>query len=233
MFPGMMFSLSKERMESTKLWKIIRRMPKGALLHGHLDAMVDFEHLFGIVFSTPGIHILADQPLTTPAALETASVTFHFRKQVHTEGNIWNDSYAASTPLLLSQAAEAFPDGGKEGFLRWLYSRCTISRTDAVAQHHGVDEIWKKFMRCFRIVNSMVHYEPIWRGFLRRLLPLLAADGVRWAELRFSSTNGCIIQSAGQVGGTFKGRPRGSERSRLSAGMVGPWVGTNAGAPGC
>ena len=188
MFPGMMFSLSKERMESTKLWKIIRRMPKGALLHGHLDAMVDFEHLFGIVFSTPGIHILADQPLTTPAALETASVTFHFRKQVHTEGNIWNDSYAASTPLLLTQAAEAFPDGGKEGFLRWLYSRCTISRTDAVAQHHGVDEIWKKFMRCFRIVNSMVHYEPIWRGFLRRLLPLLAADGVRWAELRFSWT---------------------------------------------
>lgn len=183
-----MFSLSKERMESTKLWKIIRRMPKGALLHGHLDAMVDFEHLFGIVFSTPGIHILADQPLTTPATLETASVTFHFRKQVHTEGNIWNDSYAASTPLLLTQAAEAFPDGGKEGFLRWLYSRCTISRTDAVAQHHGVDEIWKKFMRCFRIVNSMVHYEPIWRGFLRHLLPLLAADGVRWAELRFSWT---------------------------------------------
>lgn len=32
--PGMMFSLSKERMESTKLWKIVRRMPKGALLHG-------------------------------------------------------------------------------------------------------------------------------------------------------------------------------------------------------
>ena len=67
-----------------------------------------------------------------------------------------------------------------------MYGRCTITRTDAVAQHHGVDEIWAKFGRCFRIVNSVVHYEPIWRAFLRRLMSLLAADGVRWAELRFS-----------------------------------------------
>ncbi|KAJ4344329.1 hypothetical protein N0V85_009803, partial [Neurospora sp. IMI 360204] len=31
--PGMMFTLAKETMEATKLWKIVRRMPKGALLH--------------------------------------------------------------------------------------------------------------------------------------------------------------------------------------------------------
>ena len=31
-FPGMMFSLAKERMEATTLWRIVRRMPKGALL---------------------------------------------------------------------------------------------------------------------------------------------------------------------------------------------------------
>ncbi len=55
-----------------------------------------------------------------------------------------------------------------------------------MAQHHGVDAIWAKFSRCFRIVNSIVHYEPVWRAFLRRLMALLAADGVRWAELRFS-----------------------------------------------
>lgn len=40
-FPGMCFTLAKERMESTKLWEIVKHFPKGALLHAHLEAMVD------------------------------------------------------------------------------------------------------------------------------------------------------------------------------------------------
>ncbi|EMR65703.1 putative adenosine deaminase family protein [Eutypa lata UCREL1] len=174
--PGMMFSLSKQRMESTKLWKIVREMPKGALLHGHMDAMVDFDYLFGVLMDTPGMHILSDRPLDSPGAQEIAKVQFRFLKHARTDGDVWVESYTAATPILLTQAADAFPDGGRSGFLRW----------HAVAQHHGVDEIWAKFGRCFRIVNSIVHYEPIWRAFLRRLMSLLAADGVRWAELRFS-----------------------------------------------
>jgi adenosine deaminase CECR1 len=31
-FPGMMFNLAKDRMEKSKLWQIVRKMPKGALL---------------------------------------------------------------------------------------------------------------------------------------------------------------------------------------------------------
>lgn len=42
-YPGMMFTLAKDRMESTRLWKIVKRMPKGCLLHSHLEAMVDSE----------------------------------------------------------------------------------------------------------------------------------------------------------------------------------------------
>jgi len=37
-YPGMTFSLAKERMESTRLWKIMRKMPKGALLHCHVES---------------------------------------------------------------------------------------------------------------------------------------------------------------------------------------------------
>ncbi|KAI1081167.1 adenosine/AMP deaminase [Whalleya microplaca] len=184
--PGMMFSLSKERMEGTKLWKIVRQMPKGALLHAHMDAMVDFDYLFETLFATPGMHILADQPLTNAKAREDARLLFRFHKQARTEGNIWGADYKLNTPILLTQAADAYPEGGKAGFLKWLYSRCTISRTDAVSQHHGVDQIWQKFQKCFRVVNSIIHYEPIFRSFLRRLMSLLKADGINWCEVRFS-----------------------------------------------
>jgi adenosine deaminase CECR1 len=40
-FPGMCFTLAKERMENSMLWKIVKQFPKGALLHAHLEAMVD------------------------------------------------------------------------------------------------------------------------------------------------------------------------------------------------
>lgn len=117
--PGMMFSLSKQRMEGTKLWRIVREMPKGALLHGHLDAMVDFDHLFGVLLDTPGMHILSDRPLDSPGAREDAKFRFRFLKQARTDGDVWAESYTESTPILLTQAADAFPDGGRPGFLRW------------------------------------------------------------------------------------------------------------------
>lgn len=44
-FPGMSFTLAKDRMVQTKLWKIVKKLPKGALLHAHLEAMVDSQSL--------------------------------------------------------------------------------------------------------------------------------------------------------------------------------------------
>jgi adenosine deaminase CECR1 len=75
-----MFSLAKERMETTKLWQIIRKMPKGALLHAHMDAMVDFDYLFDVLLSTPGMHIHCNKSLSNPPALETAAVKFQYCK---------------------------------------------------------------------------------------------------------------------------------------------------------
>jgi adenosine deaminase CECR1 len=185
-YPGMMFSLSKERMEATKLWKIVRQMPKGSLLHAHLDAMVDFDFIIDVLLRTPGMHIKADRPLTTPQAFREAVLHFPFRKKALTADNIWSDNYTPGTLIRVTQAADAFPNGGRDGFVKWLYSRCVLSRDDAVAQHHGVDEIWVKFYRCFRVVNAIIHYEPIFRQFMRRLLSLFKADGVNYAEVRFS-----------------------------------------------
>ncbi|KAK8087987.1 adenosine/AMP deaminase [Apiospora hydei] len=184
--PGMMFSLSKDRMEQTKLWQIVRRMPKGSLLHAHIDAMVDFKFLLDVLMKEPGMHISADMPLTSPRALENATLLFRFFKTARTKDSLYSKDYAPGTFIRITQAADAFPDGGREGFLKWVHSRCTLSRTDAVAQHHGVDEIWTKFYKCFRVVNSFLHHENIYRQFLRRLMHLLKDDGIMYAELRFA-----------------------------------------------
>ncbi|KAK1246700.1 hypothetical protein MKX08_000502 [Trichoderma sp. CBMAI-0020] len=185
-FPGMMFMLAKDRMEQTKLWRIVRRMPKGCLLHAHMDAMVDFDFILDQLLKTPGMHMSSDVSLKTHGARENAIVRFRFRAKQLVDGSIWDEAYEPGSFLLLTKVADEFPEGGRPGFLKWLKSRCTLSLVDSHEQHHGIDAIWEKFAKCFVVVATMIHYEPMFRAFLRHLMGLLKADGVNWAELRFT-----------------------------------------------
>jgi adenosine deaminase CECR1 len=82
-YPGMMFGLAKDKMERTKLWKIVKKMPKGALLHTHMDALVDLEFIFTALQDTPGMHIFCEHGLPDPKSLEFAPLQFKFLKSEH------------------------------------------------------------------------------------------------------------------------------------------------------
>jgi adenosine deaminase CECR1 len=185
-FPGMMFMLAKERMEATRLWKIIRRMPKGALLHAHMDATVDFDFLLFQLLAAPGMHMSSDRSLDSDEALEDAGLSFRYRAKDVTQGSPWTNDYVPGTFLKITKVADDFPNGGRSGFLKWLKSRCVLSQEDSHNQHHGIDAIWAKFVKCFMVVGTMVHYEPIFRAFLQQLMKQLMADGVSWVELRYA-----------------------------------------------
>lgn len=177
-------------------------MPKGALLHAHLDAMVDFDYLFNLLFEFEGLHIACiNGSFASKEGRKEAGIDVKFRKPgpsppAHLEGvsreeyysSIWNDDsariYKQGDFIPLIEAADAFPEGGRKGFVQWLKDRCTLSLTDGLEQHHGVAHIWRKFEKCFRILNNILHYEPIWRAFLRRLMEQSVEDGVYWVEIR-------------------------------------------------
>lgn len=90
--------------------------------------------------------------------------------------------------MLLTKAADSFPNGGRPGFLLWLKSRCTITNDESIEHHHGVDAVWRKFSSVFTILNTIIFYEPIFRLFMRRMMSQLLADGVRWVDLRLAFT---------------------------------------------
>ncbi|KAF3761077.1 Metallo-dependent hydrolase [Cryphonectria parasitica EP155] len=192
MHSGMMFTLAKDLMERTKLWRIVRRMPKGAILHAHLDAIVDLDFVFRTLLDEPGMHMNApgaeEGGLSTAEARADAVVTFRFFKEERNrDTSIWDaKSYQAGAFVPLGRAAESFPEGGREGWIRWMKTKTTISETDSLEQHHGVDHIWKKFSKCFLIMGTVIHYEPIFRKFLQRLMRQYYDDGVYWGELRFT-----------------------------------------------
>ncbi|MCJ1224691.1 hypothetical protein MMC12_001336 [Toensbergia leucococca] len=186
-FPGMMFTLAKDRMEKTRLWQIVRKMPKGALLHAHMDAMIDVDWLIDQVMATDGMTILADYGLCSAEARETGCVRFQFTKTLpRTAPSIWSKEYRAQQLVPLEESTRDFPEGGEEGFKTWLKDRCTITQGESLNHHHGLDAVWRKFVSCFRILGSMLHYEPIFRAAVQRLLHQLLDDGLRWVDFRMA-----------------------------------------------
>ena len=191
-YPGMMFSLAKERMEKSKLWQIVRKMPKGALLHCHLEAMGDLDWLLEEALATGGMCITASGPLDTAESLEKTPIMFRWMKtQASANGaSIWTSDYVPDSAISVTKAARSFPNetasvsASTEAFKEWLRSRVTITHQESLAHHLGPNAIWRKFLSCFSILASIQHYEPIFRQFIRRMLKALHEDGVRWVDLR-------------------------------------------------
>ena len=183
--PGMMFALARDTMEKTKSWQIVKKMPKGALLHAHQDAMIDVDWLIDEVLGTEGMVMVAEEPLCGPKARAQGEVIFRYsKKPLVTASSIWSEQYQASHPVSMEEAAASFPDGATEGFKTWLKSRCTITSEESIKHHHGLDAVWRKFASCFPLLDSMEYYEPILRACMQRLLRQLVDDGLRWVDFR-------------------------------------------------
>ena len=195
-YPGMMFTLARSRMETTKLWKIVEKMPKGALLHAHLDAMIDVDWLVGQVMDEEGICVLTSKGLQADSLDgsvngRAGSLQCRFysdeeigKMDVTNARQIWTAEYVPFTPFPIKEVAKAFPDGGEDGFKKWLWNRCVVTPEESLRHHHGLDAIWRKFQSTFPNIGWMLFYEPIFRRALQRLFTQLAEDGITYVDLR-------------------------------------------------
>lgn len=180
----MMFNAAKGHMESTRLWKIVKRMPKGALLHAHLGATVDLDWVFQTALDTPGICISSLLPMDSEANRRSVMMRFAIKKSTEATSSIWSPDYVPKTLIPLKVAADLFPAGGQAGFIAWMKDRCSITQDESLQHHLGVDDVWRKLQNAFVILCPIIYYEPVMRAFLRKLFRTLLEDGVRWVELR-------------------------------------------------
>ncbi|KAF2667688.1 adenosine deaminase family protein [Microthyrium microscopicum] len=185
-YPGMMFSLARERMESSKLFKIVRKMPKGALLHCHFEAMVEFRYILEDAFEMPGLYFKSPEPLNSTEALGGANVEFErlTESPAHTSASIWSSEYTPGAVSPLNQVADSFPDGGRAGFVAWMATRTAITPSESLRHHDGPGAIWKKFGSAFMIIRTIIYHPPILRRYVRRLCQQLHDDGVEYADVR-------------------------------------------------
>ncbi|KAK4104220.1 Metallo-dependent hydrolase [Parathielavia hyrcaniae] len=159
-----------------KSWSIVRRMPKGALLRAHCCSLADIDHLVETALRTPGLCISCPSGhLATAAAREEAGLCIRYRGGADPDlGDRppWTPDYKPGTFVPLTQAADSYPQGGKEGFVGWLKERCGGMSGPSSS---GSD-----------LMGGMLFYEPIWRAFFQRLMANLVEDGLAWLELRLT-----------------------------------------------
>jgi adenosine deaminase CECR1 len=145
-----------------------------------LGATVDLGWVFSTALETPDIFISCPVPLDSPTARQTAMMKFAIKKSLDSfSPSIWSADYASEALIPLQQAASSFPDGGQEGFVRWMKDRCSITQDESLQHHLGVDDVWKKLQNAFVILCPIIYYEPVMRKFLRELFVTLVEDGVR------------------------------------------------------
>ncbi|KAF7872127.1 hypothetical protein EAF04_003052 [Stromatinia cepivora] len=70
----------------------------------------------------------------------------------------------------------------KTAFVAWLKNRVMDQRTPH--SDVGISHAWRKFQTGIRLINTMIHNEPVFRPFLRKFFEGLYEDNVKWIEIR-------------------------------------------------
>ncbi|KAF5389871.1 hypothetical protein D9757_003578 [Collybiopsis confluens] len=191
-FPGMEFLTGKRSIiVQTKLFEILGKMPKGGLLHAHVDATVNVAHLLNLATKYPAIHVRASTALN---ATNIGSVLPELRplpEDLRSSAGLialTDSNYVPDTWVQFNKAKESFSPqlGGPEGFDRWLTAAMTINPTEAYVTHNTVTKIWQKFQSTFLVAAPLVRYRPIHKEYCREFILSSIADGISYVEPRIN-----------------------------------------------
>lgn len=182
--PGMPFHRGLTHVRKHPLWEILSSMPKGCLLHAHMEAMIEPQWIIRQALELPGYYIKANKALDPHNRGVPAEFDFVYapKRTVSVKENIWSPSYTPGALVALPDAAGTHPLEG-QGFLNWASAQMAIGPDDL--KHTGGNlEIWQKFLHCYMVVNGVFWTEPVLRRFVPELFRRLHQNGIRYVELR-------------------------------------------------
>lgn len=169
--PSQHFFDVMDQIRTSKLFKIIRRMPKGGILHAHDTALASVDFLVSLTYR-PDLWQCTD-PLTGTI------VGFRFARQ-------------APAPLTTSKGAETEwtrtaderAKRGADSFDRYVRTHFTLRTDNPNAAYKDINDVWNKFMSLFILVEPLVTYVPVWRDYYRQSLKEALEDNVQYVEFR-------------------------------------------------
>ncbi|KAF9448874.1 Metallo-dependent hydrolase [Macrolepiota fuliginosa MF-IS2] len=214
-FPGMEFLTGRKIIEKTQIFQILSKMPKGALLHAHLDATVNVSLLYELALKEQAIHVRIPEQLT---AANIGSVLPEFRglpaKSYGLDGiSLTSSAYTPNTWVNIARARETFDTslGGPEGFDKWVLDAMTIRPDEAYGTHNTVykaaiylHSIWRKFTSTFIVAGGLTRFMPIFKQYLRLFFLSSIEDGILHVEPRINFLSKLAIGADGKENVTHR-----------------------------
>ncbi|TFY65706.1 hypothetical protein EVG20_g5389 [Dentipellis fragilis] len=194
-FPGMEFLTAKQLIETTKLFKILSKMPKGALLHAHLDATVNVRHLLKLAHQyADRLHVRTEVMLTDLNITDTIP-EFSPLPDGHPAStlSVTSVDYTPGTWVSLAKARAGFSPalGGPEGFDKWVVDSMMIHPAQAYGTHNTVYKVGASYIPQPQVfIHSVLDMAKVFadvsdiREYMREFFLSSIADGISYIEAR-------------------------------------------------
>lgn len=203
-FAGDHFLSNRLLIDRSKVFRVARKVPKGAHLHIHFNACLLPHVLLDIAAGMEQMYITSDLPLVEAGAprdrhhnLRRAKIQFSIMAQPASTGDLFAAGYkdregAMKFREFLAAFPQRFPekDLGAD-VMTWLQEKLIFRPEEAHDLLQTVGGAWEEFNTRTQMMKGLFNYETAYRTYTRRLLEDFVADNIQYAEIRpnFMDTN--------------------------------------------
>lgn len=158
--PAMHFFKAKKLIQQSEVFKMLKKLPKGSVLHVHdsgvlspdwvIKNVINREHLYG--------------------KLQGDTIKFLFTAKPVSD---W-----ITIPELRKKC------GGEDKFYNMLKSKLTLFREKSEEINGDIDSTWSSFQSLFGFISPLINYKPVFREFYFAMLLDFHQDNINHIELR-------------------------------------------------
>lgn len=157
----------KNKVKHTKLFKLIQKMPKGAILHAHDTAVLGPDYLVKLTYWDDlyvcfnGDEVAFQFSKTTP------------KKKEHHCGTQWQ---------LMRDAR--YSSGNVKKFDAELKKHFSLVIHNPEEEYTDINTVWTKCQNYFITTGPLLTYKPVWEEYFYDALKAIRKDGVMYFEVR-------------------------------------------------
>lgn len=158
-----------DQIRDSKMFRILRKMPKGGILHTHDTAVSSLEYLVSITYRE---HLWVCNDTQT-----NEIVNFRFSRQSPATFDDHNLNWT-----LVAEERSRLGRDSYDAHIRSLFTLRTHHQQGD--NFRDISAVWDSFGNMFRLAEPLITFVPVWGDYYRETLREALADNVQYMEFR-------------------------------------------------